>query len=194
MVGRSGFWTYVLDFLAVCGMICVSFRDRFDILLEKKDQSSATLIDKGENVIKKVCIVILLVALVATRLMADGVADESLKYWPQWRGPTWNGVASEADPPVTWSETENLRWKTAIAGSGHGTPIIWGDRVFLQRAIALDKKMPIPDVIPADTPNIELSRTESVASWKAQRFGIVCIKRSHTRGIMSRAGLPRNRL
>jgi len=35
-VEKSGFWTYVLDFLAGSGMICLSFRDRFDILLEKR--------------------------------------------------------------------------------------------------------------------------------------------------------------
>jgi hypothetical protein len=92
---------------------------------------------------KKVCIVILLVALVVTRLMAADIADEDLKYWPQWHGPTWNGVASHTDPPLTWSETKYLRWKTAIEGLGQGTPIIWGDRIFLQTAIALDKKMPM---------------------------------------------------
>lgn len=139
--------------------------------------------------IKKVCIVILLVGLVATRLMADGVADEGLKYWPQWRGPTWNGVASQADPPVTWSETENLQWKTAIEGRGHGTPIIWGDRIFLQTAIPLDKKMPIPGVSPADTPNIDPRPSESVTSWKAQRFAIVCINRSSGKLLWSRTVL-----
>ena len=50
---------------------------------------------------KKASIGILLVALISTRLVADDVADEALKYWPQWRGPIWNGVAPEADPPVT---------------------------------------------------------------------------------------------
>ncbi len=42
---------------------------------------------------KKTSIGILLMALVSPGLMADDVADEALKYWPQWRGPTWNGVA-----------------------------------------------------------------------------------------------------
>ncbi len=125
---------------------------------------------------KKVTIGILLVALVSTPLMADDVADEALKYWPQWRGPAWNGVASQADPPVTWSETENLRWKTPIEGSGWATPIVWGDRVFLLTAIALDKKMPVPDVIPAGTPNIN-EHPQVNDSWKPQRFAIVCIDR-----------------
>jgi hypothetical protein len=43
MVGKSGFWTYVLDSLAVSGMICVSFRDRFDTLLEKMFSGVAEL-------------------------------------------------------------------------------------------------------------------------------------------------------
>jgi hypothetical protein len=44
MVGRSGFWTYVLDLLAVSGVVCLSFRDRFDILLEKRPSGVAELI------------------------------------------------------------------------------------------------------------------------------------------------------
>jgi len=114
----------------------------------------------------------LLVGPVSTRLMAD----EALKYWPQWRGPTWNGVALQADPPVTWSKTENLRWKTPVDGKGWGTPIIWGERIFLLTAIALDKKMAIPDVIPAGTPNINL-HPQVIDSWKPQKFAIVCIDR-----------------
>ena len=43
MVGRSGFWTYVLDLLAVSGVVCLSFRDRFDILLEKRPSGVAEL-------------------------------------------------------------------------------------------------------------------------------------------------------
>ena len=115
---------------------------------------------------------VLLVGFVSTQL----IADESLKYWPQWRGPNWNGVASEADPPVTWSETKNLRWKALIEGNGWGTPIVWGDRIFLLTAIALDKKMPVPDVIPDGTPNINL-HPQVIRSWKPQKFAIVCIDR-----------------
>ena len=115
---------------------------------------------------------VLLVALVSTRLMAD----EALKYWPQWRGPTWNGVALQADPPVTWSETENLRWKTPLEGAGWGSPVVWGDRIFLLTAIPLDKKMPIPDVIPAGIEKMKQHR-DAIGSWKAQRFAIVCLNR-----------------
>ena len=115
---------------------------------------------------------VLLVGMDSTRLMAD----EAMKYWPQWRGPTWNGVAPHADPPITWSETENLRWKTPVEGAGWGSPVVWGDRIFLLTAIPLDKKMPIPDVIPAGIEKMKQHR-DAIGSWKAQRFAIVCLNR-----------------
>ena len=53
--------------------------------------------------------------------------------WPWWRGPNRNGHADpNQDPPVEWSETENIEWKTPIPGKGHGSPIVVGDHVFLQ--------------------------------------------------------------
>jgi outer membrane protein assembly factor BamB len=57
------------------------------------------------------------------------------KYWPQWRGPTGNGVALGNDPPVEWSETKNIRWKIDIPGKGSSSPIIWGDRLLVTTAI-----------------------------------------------------------
>lgn len=56
--------------------------------------------------------------------------------WPQWRGPEANGVAPAADPPLEWSETDNVRWKASIPGRGSGSPIVWGDRVFLLTAVS----------------------------------------------------------
>ena len=130
-------------------------------------------------------IVALVLWVVAAPLLAEGVADEALKYWPQWRGPTWNGVAPQADPPVTWSETKNMRWKTPVEGSGWATPIIWGDRIFLLTAIPLNKVMPVPNVIPADTPNIN-KHPQVIGSWKPQKFAIVCIDRTSGKQLWSR--------
>jgi outer membrane protein assembly factor BamB len=62
-------------------------------------------------------------------------ADQAQHYWPQWRGPLATGVGPHAEPPVTWGEGKNVRWKTALPGKGHSTPIIWGDRIFLTTAI-----------------------------------------------------------
>ena len=59
----------------------------------------------------------------------------SEKYWPQWRGPYATGVSKTADPVVEWSETKNIRWKVEIPGRGSGTPVIWGDKVFVLSAV-----------------------------------------------------------
>ncbi|HEY8411613.1 MAG TPA: PQQ-binding-like beta-propeller repeat protein [Pyrinomonadaceae bacterium] len=67
--------------------------------------------------------------------------------WPQFRGPTGQGVSDERNLPLTWSETTNVRWKVAIPGRGWSSPVIQGDRIWLTtateegrslRAIAVD--------------------------------------------------------
>jgi outer membrane protein assembly factor BamB len=61
-------------------------------------------------------------------------SDEA-RYWGQWRGPEASGVSRTANPPLEWSETENIRWKVEIPGRGTGSPVVWGDKVFLLTAI-----------------------------------------------------------
>lgn len=55
--------------------------------------------------------------------------------WPAWRGIQQDGVAHGANPPVEWSEEQNVRWKIALPGRGTSTPIVWGDRIFILAAI-----------------------------------------------------------
>jgi outer membrane protein assembly factor BamB len=55
--------------------------------------------------------------------------------WPQWRGPLRTGVAPAGDPPTKWSETQNMKWKVKLPGSGTATPIVWQDQVFIHTAI-----------------------------------------------------------
>jgi len=62
-------------------------------------------------------------------------AEQDLASWPQWRGPLGTGVAPNTRPPLEWSETKNVRWKTALPGKGHSTPVVWGDQIFLTTAI-----------------------------------------------------------
>jgi outer membrane protein assembly factor BamB len=58
-------------------------------------------------------------------------ATLSAENWPQWRGPSLNGVSSEKGLPVKWSTTENVAWKLAMPGRSGSTPIIWGEHIFL---------------------------------------------------------------
>lgn len=59
--------------------------------------------------------------------------------WPRFRGPEGTGVADNPRLPSTWSANENVEWKTDLAGRGWGSPIVWGDRVFLTTVVNTGK-------------------------------------------------------
>lgn len=83
------------------------------------------------------------IAALATLLALTGINAQALaqstnaeKDWPQWRGPLGTGAAAKsANPPTTWSDTTNIKWKVRVPGDGTSTPIILGDKVFIQTAI-----------------------------------------------------------
>lgn len=74
-------------------------------------------------------------ALIAPQETAPAAHEAHLDEWPRWRGPLDTGVGPQADPPIRWSEDENVRWKTALPGLGHSSPVVAGGRVFLTTAV-----------------------------------------------------------
>jgi outer membrane protein assembly factor BamB len=62
--------------------------------------------------------------------------------WPQFRGPGATGVVEGPARPVTWDapKSVNVRWKTAIPGLSHASPVVWGDKVFVVTAITSGAK------------------------------------------------------
>jgi len=59
------------------------------------------------------------------------VLSVSAADWPQWRGPSADGISLERDLPVQWDSDHNIAWKARLVGLGTSTPIVWGDRVFV---------------------------------------------------------------
>lgn len=55
--------------------------------------------------------------------------------WPGWRGPRGDGTSLEANVPMHWDGSSNFLWRTVLPGSGHASPIIWGDRIFTVTAL-----------------------------------------------------------
>lgn len=86
------------------------------------------------------CWMILTLALAFA--FTNSVVAETSANWGQWRGPAMNGVAPQANPPTTWSEDKNIKWKVDLPGHGHSTPIVWGDLVILQAAIPVNPPKP----------------------------------------------------
>jgi outer membrane protein assembly factor BamB len=95
-------------------------------------------------------------------------------YWQAWRGPLATGEAPDADPPVTWSETTNVRWKVAVPGRGHASPVVWGDLVFVVTAVPTDRVAETP---PSSVEVPERMRDMLVSSSKIQRFVVLAYQR-----------------
>lgn len=55
--------------------------------------------------------------------------------WPQFRGPEGQGRSTAIGLPLTWSETENITWKTPLPGEGHSSPVISGNQIWVTAAI-----------------------------------------------------------
>jgi len=51
--------------------------------------------------------------------------------WPQFRGPGGQGASDEKNLPVSWSDEENIVWKTKMPGYGASSPIALGDKIFV---------------------------------------------------------------
>ncbi len=72
-----------------------------------------------------------LTSLLLLTLLVPSARGEGVENWPQWRGPRFDNVSRETGVPVTWSQTENVVWRTPMPGPAGATPVFWGDRIFL---------------------------------------------------------------
>lgn len=122
-----------------------------------------------------------LALLAITSLTTAGSAAN----WPQWRGPDGSGISTEKNLPSEWGPGKNIKWRTPIAGRGHSSPIVWGNRVFVTTAVegevvqgakavkhmAGDKEFLHPDSIGADRKHqfkvIALNRDSGKILWEA---------------------------
>jgi outer membrane protein assembly factor BamB len=68
-------------------------------------------------------------------LMAVVLASCLWANWPQWRGPELNGAAPKAhNLPVTWSDSQNIQWRTKLPSWSAATPAVWQDWIFVASA------------------------------------------------------------
>ncbi|MDB5333390.1 MAG: Pyrrolo-quinoline quinone [Phycisphaerales bacterium] len=82
-------------------------------------------------------------------LLSCGAFASAGEDWPQFRGSSQEGKSDASDLPVAWSEAQNVKWKTAVAGEGWSSPVILGSQIWLTtsteegkslRAVCVDRE------------------------------------------------------
>ncbi len=117
--------------------------------------------------------------------IAQQPTPAALGNWPQWRGPLLTGVAPQGNPPSEWSEDKNVKWKIDMPGESTGTPIVWGEQIFLTSAIKTDREgQPAPP--PAEFAETSQEpgvgkrgfRLSGEAPKNVYEFSVVCFDRA----------------
>ena len=88
------------------------------------------------NTVRSAALVIGVLGLLAVTVPAAAAPPVN---WPQFRGPEARGVAEGEGLPDTWSDTENVAWKTDLPGRGWSSPVVWGNNVFLTTVVNTGK-------------------------------------------------------
>ena len=103
-------------------------------------------------------------------------AQSADDYWPAWRGPQASGVSPTGQPPLTWSETQNIKWKAPIPGKGTSSPIVWADKIFFLTAIETDRQG-TPTQIAVSDPNAPPPFHGGKPPKNVHKFDVVCLDR-----------------
>jgi len=97
--------------------------------------------------------------------------------WPQWRGPDGSGISNEKNLPAEWTPTKNIKWKTPIAGRGHSSPIVWGNRIFLTTAIE-GEVVPGAKAVKHMADGKEFLHPDSVGADRKHTFKVIALDRN----------------
>lgn len=84
--------------------------------------------------------------------------------WPSFRGPGAQGTADGQNLPAEWDVKtgRGVRFKAALPGVGHSSPIVWGDRVFVTTAVPAEA----PTIVLGDKGGIDLAADKPPISWR----------------------------
>jgi outer membrane protein assembly factor BamB len=75
-----------------------------------------------------------------------GAEPAAADNWPRFRGPNGAGTAADKDIPVKWSEKDGVLWKVKLPGMGNSSPVVWGNKLFIQSATGGERLLLCLDV------------------------------------------------
>lgn len=109
-------------------------------------------------------------------------ALDAAESWPGWRGPLKTGEAPRSNPPIEFGPEKNLKWTTEIPGTGKGTPIVYGDRVYVLATEGVGE-----EIAPAESDEPESEgrggrgrrgRNRGIQPTRNQQFVVIALDRS----------------
>ena len=112
-----------------------------------------------------------------------GVASAG-ESWPEFRGPTGDGHSDSTGLPLTWSETENVAWKTPIHDRGWSSPVVWGNQVWVTTANCVLS----PNSATNTSPKVVIKADQSIPFITARR--ILLLKVDVVQRTVARVGNP----
>ncbi len=96
--------------------------------------------------------------------------------WSQWRGSDGTGISTETNLPAEWSSSKNIKWKTPLSGSGHSSPIVWGNRIFLTSEIE-GEVVPGAQAVKHIADGSDYKHPDAVAADRQHTFKVICLDR-----------------
>jgi len=115
----------------------------------------------------------LLIFLFGWSLEGRCLAGESA-HWPQWRGQDGEGISLEKDLPGEWTPDKNIQWKVSIAGRGHSSPVVWGNRIFVTTAVE-GEQLPKPTAVKHMIDKEEFKHPDWVGSDRRYTMKVLCL-------------------
>jgi len=113
-----------------------------------------------------------LIVAIAGYLILISVDFICAQDWPQWRGPLGTGAVPAGNPPVEWSEQQNIRWKPLLPGTGYSTPVVWGNDIFVTAAIPPERGRSVKFIVMAVDRRNGKVRWERLAREEAPHEGM----------------------
>jgi hypothetical protein len=97
--------------------------------------------------------------------LSAGDPSRSTVDWPQFRGPTGDGISLATNVPLTWSSNQNVKWRSSVPGLGRSSPVLLGERIWLTTAL---------------TTNVRTFAAGPDRMQQAERvvIGVVCLERA----------------
>jgi len=117
--------------------------------------------------------ILLLFALTAPSFIKAAPKDNN---WPQWRGSDGTGVSAETNLPAEWSRNKNIKWKTPLSGSGHSSPIVWGNKIFLTTEIE-GEAVPGAQAVKHLIDGQEFKHPDAVGADRHHTLKVICLER-----------------